>query len=263
MTFNFQNTNKQYKINYSTLSAVTRYIEDGTMSRLRTFKIRLEGITEIFQNQTYSWNKSYPAAQQIFGTTTNCAIARRAIRAMHHRVYNKLPIATDFGEIEDGDDFLSLIDYGRVNGVDRMWTYVIRKTAIYFAETGEQFFRDFTSKHAIHADCAEEVVYAGEFHVVFEDGDWVIVFDNNSGTYAPVEEGLDLVKVLMEANFEGLNVRVLHHEDPELVEYRKFVIGNYHDEIGESIGFLKKSFGKAGKRVSRFLSDSLSGSQEM
>ena len=93
---------------------------------------------------------------------------------------------------------------------------------------------DFMSKHALHANCAEAVRYAGEFHprptceggwAAFDehargDGEvgWEVVLDNNSGTYAPDAAFLPCLKELVEYNFPGMRVVVMDQADPELAK---------------------------------------------
>ncbi|GIL81844.1 hypothetical protein Vretifemale_10824 [Volvox reticuliferus] len=130
-----------------------------------------------------------------------------------------------------------------------------------FSETGAEFFSDMMSKHAMHAGCAEGVVYAGEFcllpgklaatfmsianvHAVEaveaaaslaeveveaadataalkgiggdQAGDWMLVVDNNSGTYAPPAMQLPVLAALLQHNFAGLRVEVLAQDDARL-----------------------------------------------
>jgi hypothetical protein len=75
----------------------------------------------------------------------------------------------------------------------RAYTYVIvdclaagqRRYLFRFSETGVKLAKDYLSKHAMHANGAGEVVYAGEFHVAEEGGENVLVLDNNSGLHLP------------------------------------------------------------------------------
>ncbi|THU91395.1 hypothetical protein K435DRAFT_780765 [Dendrothele bispora CBS 962.96] len=103
-----------------------------------------------------------------------------------------------------------------------IYTYIISSEddSFRFSETGAAFFVDFASKHALHANCGETVRYSGEFHVRprvptgngwdgfsedmrDEDVEWELVFDNNSGTYAPDAKLLPRLKGLLEGNFCG------------------------------------------------------------
>ncbi|KAJ4471060.1 hypothetical protein C8J55DRAFT_521731 [Lentinula edodes] len=119
-----------------------------------------------------------------------------------------------------------------------VYTYIIsaQDDSLRFSETGAAFFVDFASKHALHADCAEQVRYSGEFHLRprakdhsswcgwqdFNDSmpddsvDWEVVIDNNSGTYAPDKAMLPTLRDLIDCNFPGLDVVALDREDDEL-----------------------------------------------
>ena len=99
--------------------------------------------------------------------------------------------------------FLELIKYGAGG---HLYTYVITLDAEWrFTETGDEFAIDLLSKHMMHANAAQVVMYAGEFFVQhignldayeaeeFAGGedvshhpkDYELVIDNNSGTYKP------------------------------------------------------------------------------
>lgn len=116
-----------------------------------------------------------------------------------------------------------------------VYTYIIsaEDDSFRFSETGAAFFVDFASKHALHANCAENVRYSGEFHprphcgwdkfddsMSDDDIQWELVIDNNSGTYSPDPKLLPVLKQLFEYNFPGLVVYALAHEDPELSSSR-------------------------------------------
>jgi hypothetical protein len=84
------------------------------------------------------------------------------------------------------------------------------------------------SKHAMHANCATSVVYAGEMCVMQQEGaqpNWPVqhryrlVVDNNSGTYAPSKEGLPRLQHLLQVCFPGLIVEALAMDDPKLKYY--------------------------------------------
>lgn len=61
----------------------------------------------------------------------------------------------------------------------------------------------------MHANCEENVRYAGEFHIQKkDDGRYCLVVDNNSGTYSPDKNDLPTLAALFEKNFPGLDVLV-------------------------------------------------------
>ena len=78
--------------------------------------------------------------------------------------------------------------------------------------------KDMVSKHASHCNAARSVRYAGEFHIQTDDdtGEKYLVIDNNSGTFAPKQEYLPLLREVLEINFTGLRVEVYDREDPLL-----------------------------------------------
>jgi hypothetical protein len=148
-----------------------------------------------------------------------------------------------FGVITSADDMFKLLRGGlrRSSGDGNsafenrikpaVYTYVIAEEdeTFRFSETGATFFVDFASKHALHSNCAESVVYGGEFHPRPEGGwenfsdytddsgvRWELVIDNNSGTYSPNPDLLAKVAQVLELNFTGINVVALTQDDPEL-----------------------------------------------
>lgn len=69
----------------------------------------------------------------------------------------------------------------------------------------------------MHANGAEEVVYAGELSIrrrEDDDGVWkyVVILDNNSGTYAPDAADLHLVREVFARNFASERVVIEAHE---------------------------------------------------
>ena len=221
----------------------------GTLANLKdtrlytTWKIYIKGVQRVFGDQVQSWNREYKSAQAIFQGSTSIAV-RSGIQAGHRMLYARSN-TNEFGVIHTVDDVFSLMRGGvRRSSMDGSKSYAHRvKPAIYtyiistsddslrFSETGAAFFADFASKHALHSNCAESVRYSGEFHPrpvggwenftdekTDESVGWEIVFDNNSGTYAPDAALLPKVKEVMELNFPGLNVVVHSHEDAALRE---------------------------------------------
>mmetsp|Transcript_34546 Transcript_34546/g.97890 ORF Transcript_34546/g.97890 Transcript_34546/m.97890 type:complete len:148 (+) Transcript_34546:117-560(+) len=95
------------------------------------------------------------------------------------------------------------------NGLGQL--YVFR-----YSETGIAKATDYFSKHAMHANAAEEVIYAGEFHLIPEGDVYTLYLDNNSGTFAPNAELLPLLEQLFALNFPGLCVRAVSRDSEEL-----------------------------------------------
>jgi len=123
--------------------------------------------------------------------------------------------------IHSGHDLLQLLKYGKIHGKKIFYTYCLMDDVLNFASTGASFYQDFTSKHAMHSNCNQYVRFAGEFHVIEQDGKHAIMIDNNSGTYAPAEENLPLAKRAFEENFPGLQVETVHWSDVKLKQYKQ------------------------------------------
>lgn len=219
----------------------------GVLTNLRdtrlysTWKIYIKGIPQFFGDTVQRWNHDYKAAQALFKGPTSIAV-RSGIMAGHRMLYARTAL-NGFGVITGADDLFKLLrgDLRRSSGdgssafenriKPAVYTYVITEEdeTFRFSETGAAFFVDFASKHALHSNCAESVVYSGEFHPRPEGGwenfsdytddsgvRWELVIDNNSGTYSPNPDLLAKVAQLLELNFTGINVVVLAQDDPEL-----------------------------------------------
>lgn len=128
------------------------------------------------------------------------------------------------GSLLGANDFLEAFQFGLREGKPRMFTYVLMPKRLYMAETGAQFFRDIMSKHAMHSSASTEVVYAGELHIRCAHGQYVLVVDNNSGTYAPDKDDLPSVAEVFRRNFPGLDVIALDYRDPLLEQYRNELV---------------------------------------
>mmetsp|Transcript_6959 Transcript_6959/g.8437 ORF Transcript_6959/g.8437 Transcript_6959/m.8437 type:complete len:525 (+) Transcript_6959:200-1774(+) len=109
----------------------------------------------------------------------------------------------------------------------KKFTYVISPidNSFYFSETANsklQIGQDFVSKHALLNNAVNHVVYAGEFFVDTKSEEVVsnkklrIIFDNNSGTYAPEKYNLSRLRHLMEANFGTGSCVAFDREDQRL-----------------------------------------------
>ncbi|EJD06147.1 C2-domain-containing protein [Fomitiporia mediterranea MF3/22] len=207
-----------------------------------TWKIHIKGIPLFFRDEVQHWNTKYRAAQTIFGIGPASLAVRSSIRSGHRLLYAR-STSNAAGLLETRDDFLSLLR-GSKNPTSTcrikpaVYTYIIsaKDDTFRFSETGAAFFVDFASKHALHANCAEEVRYSGEFHprpavpggwkgfsddMLDESVEWELVIDNNSGTYSPDAMLLPDLKDLLEYNFRGLKVVALDHQDPRLEETRE------------------------------------------
>ncbi|KAF8521414.1 hypothetical protein BU17DRAFT_45743 [Hysterangium stoloniferum] len=214
-------------------------LDDNGKRLYSTWKMRLKGVRSFLGGPPQHWNTKYAAAQRIFGPGPTCLALRSSIQAGHRMLYAR-STHNEFGTIESPADVFSLLTGGRTSPhrvKPAVYTYIIsaEDDTLRFSETGAAFFVDFASKHALHANCAENVHYSGEFHPRPEGGwaafdetarsdkdtKWEIVIDNNSGTYAPDKKLLPKIKELLEYNFQGFDVIALDREDPILEQSRE------------------------------------------
>eukprot|EP00172_Hildenbrandia_rubra_P001679 Plantae.Rhodophyta-Hildenbrandia_rubra.ctg22493.p1 GENE.Plantae.Rhodophyta-Hildenbrandia_rubra.ctg22493~~Plantae.Rhodophyta-Hildenbrandia_rubra.ctg22493.p1 ORF type:complete len:181 (-),score=23.39 Plantae.Rhodophyta-Hildenbrandia_rubra.ctg22493:1383-1925(-) len=147
------------------------------------------------------------------------------IRGLPFVASARVELRQETGVIATGSEFVKLFNGGVRHEKSRMFTYVLMEDKLYCCETGAEFFADQRSKHAMHCNCAERVVYAGEFH--FRDsqrGDAsrvTLVLDNNSGTYAPSKDNLELLGRVFALNFPGLNIELLDFKSDKLKRYKE------------------------------------------
>ncbi|KAF8951775.1 hypothetical protein BGZ52_009811 [Haplosporangium bisporale] len=174
------------------------------------------------------WNTEYDAAKRIFGDNLEGLNIRNALHSQHsylyrhsqHSVYDGLSTASDLGNLLHAD---RLAKDPTQDLKMTVFTYSIVPRGLYFSETGAAFFQDFMSKHAMHANRSTEVMFSGEFRLIQDErhnGQWHLLIDNNSGTYAPKKEDLHKLKEAFERNFPDLIVSALDREDPYLKEIR-------------------------------------------
>jgi hypothetical protein len=192
-----------------------------------TYRIRLYHLADIFgvDSRFYQgWNRAYEASQRIFADTLDGLNIRNALHSQHallyrhgrSTIYGAVATANEIGELLHGDRLR------KEPGQDLrtvVFTYSIVPKGMYFSETGTAFFQDFMSKHAMHANRATEVMFAGEFRLYRDEHDsnkWTLLIDNNSGTYAPSKDELYKVQQLFQLNFPDLEVKAVDREDPYL-----------------------------------------------
>lgn len=230
-------TGPLFKMSENVVLGGIRGMQQESSSTFRVYSITLLDVETYFHGNRCTWNRNYQAAQQIFGDGASCSLARMSIRAMHANVYRKgSSFRTKRGYLKSGDDLLTLLKFGERRRLSQFFTYIIGlDNKLRCCETGVEFTLDFTSKHAMHANCQEEVYYAGEFHVRkngigTEKVTYTLVLDNNSGTYAPPVQYAPILLELFRANFPGLDVIFVSYEDKELQETRKKVVEMKKDE---------------------------------
>ncbi|CAF0907796.1 unnamed protein product [Rotaria sordida] len=194
-----------------------------------TWEIYLKRIDTYFdKNNKQKWNSSYQAAKSIFEGPMS-QVMQSMIKKAHRVLYAKTT-TNEFGLLNSHEDFWKLLINRNTNKIKPcVYTYIIEDHTWRFSETGASFFVDFVSKHALHANCEQTVVYAGEFHPrpiggwnqynpneILSWNQWELVIDNGSGTYAPDLGLLNELKDLLVFNFPNLNVITYDFNDPQL-----------------------------------------------
>eukprot|EP00026_Physarum_polycephalum_P002941 Phypoly_transcript_02950.p1 GENE.Phypoly_transcript_02950~~Phypoly_transcript_02950.p1 ORF type:complete len:702 (+),score=85.38 Phypoly_transcript_02950:252-2108(+) len=199
--------------------ALTQHTEEAALA-YSVYKIYLPYVSSCFHNKTQKWNTKYKQARMIFTQMPQGIVARRIIHSLYESLYR--PTATSkYGVLNSGLAFLQLFHFGQRDGQNRFFTYVISDNTLKFSETGAPFFTDFMSKHAMHANCAKEVYYSGEFCVAQVGQSWKLYVDNNSGTYAPNKADLPCLEACFRQNFPDLDVQALDREDPKLADLKR------------------------------------------
>eukprot|EP00611_Tribonema_gayanum_P009145 TRINITY_DN1889_c0_g1_i1.p1 TRINITY_DN1889_c0_g1~~TRINITY_DN1889_c0_g1_i1.p1 ORF type:complete len:301 (-),score=121.88 TRINITY_DN1889_c0_g1_i1:514-1416(-) len=208
-----------------------------------TYTLQLIDVDKNFNNETGTglltkdWNKSYHSAQVIFNGSAESVICKSMLHTAHNRLYTgTLGLTpTEKLTLTCGEDFLRMFNFGRVEQVTLPsvfttageslsalkvvpFTYVLLESGVMrFSQTQHKDMDallqlpssvDFMSKHAVMADGAESVVYAGELFVLVRRRHHILVIDNGSGTYAPGDAHGELKRLegLLVRNFPGLVV---------------------------------------------------------
>ncbi|CAF2529367.1 unnamed protein product [Rotaria sp. Silwood2] len=190
-----------------------------------TWKIQMRRISYFFPpHERQYWNTQYQSARTIFDNYPLSIVIQGGIKLLHRTLYRKTLKNNDNGRLKNGDDLWKFLFFDKATQQIRpcIYTYIIDDNTWRFSETGNQFFTDFASKHALLANSSEYVCYAGEFHPRPKYGwnrlndEWELVFDNKSGTYSPVADLLVNLKELLLFNFPGLNIVTYDYKDAEL-----------------------------------------------
>ena len=247
----------EYRVCYHTARYLTKEISSHC-----TYKIYLKGVRDIFKDVYQDLIKN-AAARRIFSNNAAAKVLRKAIRLEHSHLYARRLRVTSSQETDillTGTDFLKLFNFGVRDGVHQIYTYVLLDRAFYFSETGTAFSKDMVSKHAVHANAADAVRYAGEFHVQWRpkdgrgderrpcrsmgDYEWRLLLDNNSGTYAPqMGMPMDMLKMVLKHNFPDLDVETVEQNSRYHVMYMnrvQNVAGPECTSIENTVGLMSK-----------------------
>lgn len=117
--------------------------------------------------------------------------------------------------MKSSEDFMAAFDYGERDGKPREFTYCLTDEGLLCTETGSALPRDLASKHAIICNAAYSVRCAGQFHFQWDSEGYWLVLDNESGTYSPQKEALELTAKLLRLNMPDIGVEILDIMDPK------------------------------------------------
>lgn len=187
-----------------------------------TYELNFDEITATFGEHKNEFAKD-PEHAQIFAPGVKGGFIRRSIAAQHAMLYRTKLIRTTTGTLHVARDAFDLLAFGRRAGRRRVYTYALVDGGLFFSETGASMPRDCVSKHAVHANASPHVRFSGTFRICFNPrgrtgfDDYVLVIDNDSGTYRPSQDHLPLLAQVFQANFPDMPIHTLSvlQEQPE------------------------------------------------
>ena len=182
-------------------------------------------------------------------TSIKGRILNRALHHQHARIYN-YDRSTVYGSFDrpSRDLTLQFLDLVHYDEGGRIFTYVITLDGQWrFTETGKEFGIDMLSKHSMHADCDNYIAFSGEFFVrrlkypdrsgnpdeqethppkELEGGPphsdppkdpayYVLIIDNDSGTYRPNAKLLPELKEFIHRNLPDIKIVTLDCQGDE------------------------------------------------
>ena len=158
----------------------------------------------------------------------------RALKHQYRTIYSYDKVTT-YGVAQPDQLARRLLDFTHWGDGNRLYTYIITLDGEWrFTETGQQFGIQMLSKHTMHSCVSVHVAFAGEFYIrppstaaaaagaaapATTDttngtsqhhqrnvGDYVLVIDNDSGTYRPPKRNLPALHAFMLRSLPGLPV---------------------------------------------------------
>ena len=177
--------------------------------QVKVAHLHMNEVDQVFLGQRLHWCTVHDVAQRMLGESESARRVRERIGEAHNRQLNQRE-GRQRGIVRSLDDLRCLLAGCSVNSDKPAptvhYTYVLM-------DNGELRFScgitapliDNLSRHALLANCAEYVVYAGEFSFDFSED--VLTLNNSSGTYTPQGTTLALIAELFGRNFPQLEVR--------------------------------------------------------
>lgn len=196
-------------------------------------------------------------------------ILNKALQHQHARVYH-FNANTEYGVVAPRSEEVSLqfLKMAHFDEGGRIFTYVLTLDGLLrFTETGKEFGIDLLSKHTMHSDVNMYVAHAGEFFIrrladpsvpaeapqqathpnedvpggpphappPRDPRQYVLMIDNDSGTYRPDKTLLPQLQEFLQANLPGLQVVVKDCADEQQVRMKEEQRARKKAEGGEVV----------------------------
>jgi len=188
---------------------------EASMQAFDVYTVLLQDVPDIFEEvECHGINGAH---QHIFRETTTASLTRDSFLRHHQVLYRRrlrpakpslIPGARPHNGtyfLRCGDDFLCLVNHGNKRGKARVFTYSLIDDGLFFSETSGARLKDCNSKHIVHARGNKSVRCAGTLRICHSpDRGFVLVFDNDSGTYKPRRKALELMDAVLARNFPEL-----------------------------------------------------------
>lgn len=180
-----------------------------------TFTVLLQGVPDIFGDvESHGKDGSH---KFLFSESWSVSVVRDFFKLHHRFVYSQRLAEMQWSLfpgkrvrsgayfLRSGDDFLCLLHHGNKHGKARVFTYSLVDRGLFFSETNSTPLKDTNSKHIVHAGANMSVRCAGTLRICRRpDRRFVLVFDNESGTYMPGLRSLELMRDVLAKNFPDL-----------------------------------------------------------
>ncbi|KAF8252816.1 hypothetical protein K440DRAFT_685052 [Wilcoxina mikolae CBS 423.85] len=172
-------------------------------------------------------------------------ILNRALKHQYRTIYS-YDKATTYGVSQPQDLARKFLDFTHWGAGGRVYTYIITLDGEWrFTETGKEFGIQMLSKHTMHSCVSVYIAFAGEFFIRTPGStneeerngsgshdhyrrqpsrnveDYVLVIDNDSGTYRPPKEHISAMQAFMDRALLGLKVEAVDAFDDGHIKEKK------------------------------------------
>ncbi|KAK6541974.1 hypothetical protein TWF694_007747 [Orbilia ellipsospora] len=260
-------------------SATTTTPTDGEQPPPTSFKAYKFALIHPPPYSSLQFNADIAHAKAFDPSKLHYRILRHLVRNQYQNIYghDKNTVYNSWWDADEaGPGLVDLLQPVE----NKIFTFVITTSGEWrFCETGDEFKINHISKHGMHANGKDKVVWAGEFFVRFDNevseedvkdaemydergnqeetaerkGRWKIYLDNDSGTYSPDKEKLGDFREFMAKNLRGIEIVVKDFQDEKLKEAKEEQKGK-NKEDGEKNGQEEKK-SKGPRRIVDILTE--------